>query len=61
MAILALLYGDGDFRETLDMSCALGFDADNQAATMIGLLGVALGSAALPEHLLFPLGVEPET
>jgi hypothetical protein len=56
--ILALLYGDGDVQRTLDMACALGFDADNQAATMIGLLGVALGSAALPEHLLFPLGRE---
>jgi hypothetical protein len=56
--ILALLYGGGDVQRTLDMACALGFDADNQAATMTGLLGVALGSSALPEYLLFPLGRE---
>ena len=54
-AILALLYGDGDFKATLDMSCALGFDADNQAATMAGLLGIVHGTAGLPEELLFPL------
>jgi hypothetical protein len=55
MAILALLYGDGDFRATLDMSCALGFDADNQAATMAGLLGIVHGTAGLPEELLLPI------
>ena len=55
MAILALLYGDGDFRTTLDMSCALGFDADNQAATMAGLLGIVHGTAGLPEELLLPI------
>jgi hypothetical protein len=55
MAILALLYGDGDFRVTLDMSCALGFDADNQAATMAGLLGIVHGTAGLPEELLLPI------
>ena len=52
--ILALLYGEGDFQKTLDLSCAIGFDADNQAATMSGLLGVVLGSGGLPKNLLFP-------
>ena len=31
--ILAMLYGEGDFQRTLDLSCAMGFDCDNQAAT----------------------------
>ncbi len=53
--ILALLYGEGDFQKTLDLACALGFDADNQAATMCGLLGVILGTKGLPEDLLTPL------
>ncbi len=53
--ILALLYGQGDFQETLDISCAMGFDADNQAATMSGLLGVANGLKSLPKNLLNPL------
>jgi hypothetical protein len=52
--ILALLYGDGDFQKTLDLACAIGMDADNQAATMSGLLGVIIGAKGLPHHLLFP-------
>ena len=53
--VMALLYGSGDFQRTLDISCALGFDADNQAATMAGLLGVAGGSEAIPDELLRPI------
>lgn len=53
--ILALLYGEGDFQKTLDLACAIGFDADNQAATMAGLLGVVLGTEGLPKALLHPI------
>lgn len=53
--ILALLYGEGSFQKTLDLACAIGFDADNQAATMCGLLGVVLGTKGLPPELLHPL------
>lgn len=52
--ILALLYGGGDFQRTLDLACAMGFDADNQAATMSGLLGAAKGTKGLPHDQLFP-------
>ncbi len=52
--VLAMLYGKGDFQYTLDLSCAMGFDADNQAATVAGLLGIVLGSKGLPRDLLFP-------
>ncbi|WP_394174299.1 ADP-ribosylglycohydrolase family protein [Thalassotalea litorea] len=55
-AILALLYGQGDFQRTMDMSVAMGFDADNQAATLGGLLGIIGGLQAIPESLLYPLG-----
>lgn len=54
-AILALLYGQGDFQLTLDIASGLGFDADNQAATMSGLLGIIGGTKALPHELLYPL------
>ncbi len=54
--ILALLYGGGDFQRTLDMASGMGFDADNQAATMSGLLGIILGTDGIPEELLYPLG-----
>ncbi|MGE5644640.1 MAG: ADP-ribosylglycohydrolase family protein [Acidobacteriota bacterium] len=53
-AVLALLYGEGDFQRTLDVSCALGFDADNQAATLSGLLGIVRGTRGIPRELLFP-------
>lgn len=54
-AILAMLYGNGDFQKTLDLSCAMGFDADNQAATVAGLLGVVNGMKGLPENLYLPV------
>jgi len=53
--ILALLYGKGDFQKTLDLACAMGFDADNQAATLGGLLGVIHGFKKLPPDLYLPL------
>ncbi len=55
-AILALLYGEGDFQRTLDLASAMGFDADNQAATLSGLLGIVHGTAGIPSDLLYPLG-----
>lgn len=55
LGILALLYGQGDFQQTLDLACSMGMDADNQAATMAGLLGLMKGSASIPPELLYPL------
>ena len=52
--VLAFLYGEGDFQKTLDLACAVGFDADNQAATLAGLIGIMHGREGLPEKLLFP-------
>ncbi|MCF8379308.1 MAG: ADP-ribosylglycohydrolase family protein [Bacteroidales bacterium] len=54
-AVLAMLYGEGDFQRTLDLSCAMGFDADNQAATVAGLLGVIYGMKGLPANLYLPI------
>jgi hypothetical protein len=54
-AILAMLYGEGDFQHTLDLACAMGFDADNQAATLAGLMGVINGMKGLPENLYLPI------
>lgn len=54
-AILGMLYGEGDFQRTLDLCCAMGFDADNQAATVSGLLGVMYGAKALPRELTMPV------
>jgi hypothetical protein len=54
-AILAMLYGNGEFQRTLDLSCAMGFDADNQAATVAGLMGVIFGMKGLPSNLYLPI------
>ena len=54
-AILAMLYGNGDFQRTLDLSCAMGFDADNQAATVAGLMGVIYGMNGIPSKLYLPI------
>lgn len=53
--ILALLYGGGNFQHTLDLCCAMGFDCDNQAATISGLMGVMYGAKSLPESLTKPI------
>lgn len=53
-SILALLYGDGDFQKTLDIACYMGFDADNQAASMSGLIAIVRGMDGIPKELLYP-------
>lgn len=54
-SVLALLYGNGNFQRTLDLCCAIGFDCDNQAATMSGLLAVMYGAHSLPASLTMPI------
>jgi len=54
-AILAMLYGENNFQRTLDLSCAMGFDADNQAATVAGLMGIINGMKGLPANLYLPI------
>ncbi|MBI2424274.1 MAG: ADP-ribosylglycohydrolase family protein [Candidatus Hydrogenedentes bacterium] len=53
--VLAMLYGEGDFQRTLDLNCAMGFDADNQAATIAGIMAVRFGMKGIPAALLEPL------
>ena len=49
--ILAVLYGEGDFVKTVGIAVAAGYDCDNQAATVGGLIGVMHGTAAIPDEL----------
>merc|ERR1712232_424806 len=51
MGAVALLYGNGNFMLTLGLSIAAGFDNDNQAATLAGLMGVLHGSSQIPKNL----------
>lgn len=53
--ILSMLYGKGDLQLTMDLGCAMGFDADNQTATVGGILGVMYGAKSFPDHLTMPI------
>ena len=46
--IMALLYGEGDLRRTVDIAGLAGWDADNNMTTSAGLLGLVVGFDALP-------------
>lgn len=47
--IMALLYGGGDLRRTIDIAGLAGWDADNNMTTSAGLLGAIHGFGELPE------------
>ncbi|MCW4050467.1 MAG: ADP-ribosylglycohydrolase family protein, partial [Candidatus Bathyarchaeota archaeon] len=41
--IMALLYGEGDYRKTVKIATLAGWDSDNSTATLGGLLGLMYG------------------
>lgn len=45
--VLALLYGQGDYRRTVQVGTMSGWDSDNGTATMGGLLGLIGGTAGV--------------
>ena len=47
--IIGLLYGDGDFARTIDISTRCGYDSDCNPASSGGILGTMLGYSAIPE------------
>jgi len=52
MGVMALLYGKGDFKQTLTIATSAGLDCDNQPATMGGLIGMMFGARNLPQDFL---------
>ena len=48
-SIVSLLYGEGDYKETVKIAVLTGWDSDNPAATWGGLLGFMYGRAAIEE------------
>jgi ADP-ribosylglycohydrolase len=56
-AVMALLYGDGDLMQTLSIAILAGWDADNNATTSAGLLGVIHGYQNLPVPFRSATGV----
>ena len=53
--IMAILYGQGDFLNTVSIAVSAGYDCDNQAATCGGLLGIIRGTVGIPGNLLHEL------
>jgi ADP-ribosylglycohydrolase len=49
--IMALFYGEGDLIETMTIASLAGWDADNNATTAAGLLGVLHGYQRLPPEI----------
>lgn len=52
---LALLYGKGNFTRSVDIATRCGQDADCNAASVGGILGVLNGYSGIPEFWLKPL------
>ena len=53
--IIGLLYGEGDFGRTIDISMRCGQDSDCNPASAGGILGTAIGYDNIPEEWLAPL------
>jgi hypothetical protein len=47
--VLGLLFGDGDFERTIDISTRAGQDSDCNPSSAAGILGVVMGYHAIPE------------
>ncbi|NLX12673.1 MAG: ADP-ribosylglycohydrolase family protein [Phycisphaerales bacterium] len=54
MTTLTLLYGQGDFEETIKIAVLSGYDADCNPATAGGLIGMINGFTGLPTDLTGP-------
>ncbi len=52
---IGLLYGEGDFTKSIDISTRCGQDADCNPSTVGGVLGVMLGYSQIPAFWLKPL------
>ena len=48
-SIVSLLYGEGDYQETVKIAALAGWDSDNPAATWGGLLGFMIGREGIEQ------------
>ena len=56
IAVMAWLYGEGDFGKSILYAANCGEDADCSAGTLASTLGIILGNALLPEKWVKPIG-----
>jgi len=52
--VLAILYGQGDFKKTIQIGVLAGWDCDCNPATACGLIGIIKGFSNLPPDLTDP-------
>ena len=57
-SLISLLYGEGDYRETVKLAVLMGWDSDNPAATWGGLLGFIYGYQHIQSQFDVPLSTE---
>lgn len=48
--LIGLLYGEGDFGKTIDISTRCGYDSDCNPASAAGILGTMIGYSNIPEY-----------
>lgn len=48
--VIGLLYGEGDFYKTMDISTRCGQDSDCNPASAVGILGTMIGYDRIPEY-----------
>lgn len=56
ITLIGLLYGEGDFGDSICIAVNCGEDTDCSAATLGSILGIIHGNSKLPEKWLKPLG-----
>jgi ADP-ribosylglycohydrolase len=56
LILWALLYGKGDFEDTILLAVNGGYDTDCTAATVGAILGIISGAEAIPEKWSAPIG-----
>lgn len=53
--VIGLLYGNGDFTQTMDISMRCGQDSDCNPANAVGILGTMMGYSKIPQQYLSAL------
>lgn len=61
LLVLALLYGEGDFAQTVCIAVNCGEDTDCTAATAGSIFGILRGYQAIPQAWIEPIGVKIKT
>ena len=61
MMVIGLLFGKGDFEETLRITALCGLDADTTASQVGALMGEIVGESGIPAKWKYPLGDRVET